>query len=81
VEAAVYVCCAEAVRAASGSARIDLLMAEQDLIVRIRGVDRDQVDVQAIVDRIEAVGGSASLGDVDELSISIPTGVAEPAPV
>jgi hypothetical protein len=81
VEAAVYFCVAEAVRAGSGPARIDLSMAGQDLVVQIRGFARDDVDLQAIVDRVEAVGGSPSLGDVDVLSISIPIGVDTPAPV
>jgi hypothetical protein len=81
VEAAAYFACVEALRAGSASARIDLLMAGQDLIVQIRGFARDEIDVQAIVDRAEAVGGSSSLGDVDVLSVSIPTGVNEPAPV
>jgi len=81
VEAAVYFCCAEALRTGSAAARIDLLMAGQDLIVRIRGFARNEVDVQAIVDRVEAVGGSPYLGDLDVLSVSIPIGVEEPAPV
>jgi hypothetical protein len=72
VEAAVYFCCVEALRADSGCAGVDLLTTGQDLVVRIRGFARAQVDVQAIVDRVEAVGGSSFLGDGDVLSISIP---------
>ena len=75
VEAAVYFCCVEALRAGSGSAGVDLLTTGQDLVVRIRGFARAEVDVQAIADRVEAVGGSTSLGDGDVLSISIPVGV------
>jgi hypothetical protein len=79
VEAAVYFCCVEALSAGSGSARIDLLVAGQDLIVRISGFARDEVDVQSIVDRVEAVGGSPSLTAADVLTVSIPVGVDEPA--
>ncbi|MFI6676078.1 hypothetical protein [Kribbella sp. NPDC050470] len=76
VEAAVYFCCVEALSAGSGSAEVGLLTMGPDLVLRIRGVARAEVDVQAIVDRVEAVGGSPSLGDGDVLSISIPLGEA-----
>jgi hypothetical protein len=79
VEAAVYFCCVEALRAGSGSAGVDLLTTPQHLVVRIRGFARAEVDVQAIVDRVEALGGSPSFDDGDVLSISIPLGVAGPA--
>jgi hypothetical protein len=81
VEAAVYFCIAEAVRAGSGSARIDLVMAEQDLFVQVRGVAGEDVDVQAIVDRVEAVGGSLALDQADMMSIGIPIGAETPAAV
>ncbi|MFI7067145.1 hypothetical protein ACIBL3_39545 [Kribbella sp. NPDC050124] len=79
VEAAVYFCCVEALRAGSGSAEVDLLTTGQDLVVRIRGFARDEVDVPAIVDRVEAVGGSPSLDDGDVLSIIVPLGEGESA--
>jgi hypothetical protein len=80
VEAAAYFCCAEAVRGGSASVRIDLLIAGPDLVVRIRGIGPAEVDVQAIVDRVEAAGGSCLL-DADGLTVSIPFGADEPAPV
>ena len=80
VEAAAYFCCAEAVRGGSASARIDLLIAGSDLVVHIRGIGPAEVDVQAIVDRVEAAGGSCLL-DADGLTVSIPFGADEPAPV
>ncbi|HEU4947299.1 MAG TPA: hypothetical protein VFT31_09105 [Kribbella sp.] len=81
VEATVYFCCVESLRAGTGSARIDLLVAGPDLILQISGITRDNVDVQAIVDRVEAVGGSPALDVVDGLSIRIPVGAQEPTPV
>jgi hypothetical protein len=83
VETAVYFCCVEALRAGSPAARIDLRIVGADLVVQVRGVARDEIDVQAIVDRVEAVGGSPSLDDLRRLSVSIPIGAVEPpsAPV
>ena len=61
VEAAVYFCCVEAVRAGSGATRIDLRIVASELVVQIDGLARGQIDVQAIVDRVEAAGGRLSL--------------------
>ena len=72
VEAAVYFCCVEALRAGSSAARIDLAIVGEDLVVRVRGVARGGIDVQSIVDRIEAVGGTPHLDDPLQLSVSIP---------
>jgi signal transduction histidine kinase len=72
VEAAVYFCCVEALRAGSSAARIDLAIVGEDLVVRVRGVARGGIDVQSIVDRIEAVGGTPYLDDPLQLSVSIP---------
>jgi hypothetical protein len=81
VEAAVYFCCVEALRAGSAAARIDLEIVADELVVQIRGFARDETDVQAIVDRLEAVGGRPWLEEVGLLSVSIPIGAGEPAPV
>ncbi|WP_432875252.1 hypothetical protein ACQPYH_23775 [Kribbella sp. CA-245084] len=72
VEAAAYFCCVEALRAGSTAARIDLAIVEEDLVVRVHGVARGAIDVQSIVDRIEAVGGTPYLDDPSLLSVSIP---------
>ncbi|WUJ70257.1 hypothetical protein OG809_34820 [Kribbella soli] len=72
VEAAVYFCCVEALRAGSTAARIDLAIVAEDLVVRVHGVARGAIDVQSIVDRIEAVGGTPNLDDPSLLSVSIP---------
>ncbi|GAA1621593.1 hypothetical protein GCM10009744_05920 [Kribbella alba] len=81
VEAAVYFCCVEALRAGSAAARIDLQIVAEELVVQIRGFARDQIDVQAIVDRVEAAGGRPWLDDKGLLSVSIPVGAGEPEPV
>lgn len=81
VEAAVYFCCVEALGAGSTTARIDLEIVGEDLFVRIRGVARREIDVQAIVDRVEAVGGTPLLDDPLLLSVSIPISVEAPTPV
>jgi len=78
VEAAVYFCCVEAVRAGSGATRIDLRIVASELVVQIDGVARGQIDVQAIVDRVEAAGGRLSLDREDQLSVSIPVDPDEP---
>ncbi len=75
VETAVYFCCVEALRARPAGVRIDLRMVRDDLVVQVRGVSLDEIDVQAIVDRVEAVGGSPGLDDPQLLSVSIPIGV------
>jgi hypothetical protein len=78
VEAAVYFCCTEALRAPSGSCRVDLLVEEDDsLMLQIRSFNRSDVDLQAIVDRVQAVGGSLSLDDSHTLRASMPIGADE----
>ncbi|MFC6160105.1 sensor histidine kinase [Kribbella jiaozuonensis] len=72
VEAAAYFCCVEALRSASTGARIDLAVVAEELVVRVHGVARGEIDVQAIVDRIEAVGGTPYLDDPLLVSVSIP---------
>jgi hypothetical protein len=81
VETAVYFCCVELSRARPAAARIDLRIVGADLVVQVRGVALDEIDVQAIVDRVEAVGGSPSLDDTRLLSVSIPIGAGASAPV
>lgn len=78
IEAAVYFCCVEAVRTGSVAARIDLRIDAAELVVQLRGLARDQIDVQAIVDRVEAAGGRLWLDEADLLSVSIPVEADEP---
>ncbi|MEU4293748.1 hypothetical protein AB0E63_36480 [Kribbella sp. NPDC026596] len=78
VEAAVYFCCVEAVRAGSVTTRIDLRVVAAELEVQIRGLAGHQIDVQALVDRVEAAGGRLGLDEAGLLTISIPVGPGEP---
>ena len=75
VEAAVYFCCVEAVRAGAGPVSVSLSSAGDDLVLRIVGAD-DGIDLQGVTDRIEAVGGELSAGD-GLLVLTIPV-VVEP---
>ena len=70
VEAAVYFCCAEAVRAADGPASVDLAADDDELVLRITG-SHAGLDLQAVTDRVEAVGGSLGVG-AGLLVLSIP---------
>jgi hypothetical protein len=78
VEAAVYFCCVEAVRPGSDVARIDLRIVAAELVVQIYGLARDQIDVQAIVDRVEAAGGRLSLDRDRLLCVTIPLDAGDP---
>jgi hypothetical protein len=60
------------------AARFDLRVVAAELVVQIRGHARDRIDVQAIVDRVEAAGGRLSLDEAGLLSVSIPVDAGEP---
>jgi len=76
VEAAIYYCCVEALRSGSPIDRVNLRIVGEELRLEIHGVARGGLDVQAIVDRVEAVGGSLAEvpAAVNLLSVSIPVG-------
>ncbi len=74
VETAVYFSCAEAVRVGAEPIDVDLSATSSGLVTRIRGFARDEVDMQAIVDRVEAVGGSLTQVETNVVSISVPVG-------
>jgi hypothetical protein len=78
VEAAVYFCCVEAAGTGSRVSSILLRVDGPSLLLRIEGAS-DDVDRQAVVDRVEAVGGSFSAGP-DLLMLSIPADVSSDAP-
>jgi hypothetical protein len=77
VEAAVYFCCAEALRAGGGRLSVELSGGERELALRISG-SHDGVDLLAVADRVEAVGGHLTV-DAAELVLSIPVGGAAEA--
>jgi hypothetical protein len=58
VETAVYFCCVGAVRL--GAATMTLRVVGAELVLEVRGPDADE-DLQPVVDRVEAAGGSLSL--------------------
>lgn len=72
IEAAIYFCCVEAVRAGSTATRIELGVVGPDLVLRIDGISREVIGVQAILDRVEAAGGVLAPADPRMLSLSIP---------
>ena len=61
VEATVYFCCAEVIRRAA-PASVDLDLDDRGLVLRIVGVSQ-VVDRDAVIDRVEAVGGLLVVGD------------------
>ncbi len=63
VEAAVYFCVAQAVASGPRPATVELCEDGDDLVLRVDGVAAERVDVQGIVDRVEAAGGSLSAGE------------------
>jgi hypothetical protein len=77
VEAAVYHCCTEAARAVPGTS-IELSAPGEDLVLRIHGVTRRDVDLQAVTDRIEAAGGSLAPAE-GMLTVTIPVATSRPA--
>jgi hypothetical protein len=72
VEAAVYQCLVGAVREHAELTEIGLVVEGDDLVVRLRGTRHDDADLQAVVDRAEAVGGSV-LAIAGELEIRVPS--------
>jgi len=77
VEAAVFSCSVGAVREFGRLTAIDLALAEDDLVVRLRGVRHERADLQPVLDRAEAVGGSMSITG-DGLVLRFPSGAASP---
>jgi GAF domain-containing protein len=69
VEAALYYCCAEA--APCHPSAVELSSTGDELVLRIHDVVMSDVDLQPIVDRVEAVGGSLT-ADCAVLSVRIP---------
>jgi hypothetical protein len=70
-EAAVYFVVVEAVQSGAAQSRIALALADDELVLEVAGAGRDDVDLAAIVDRVEAAGGSIG-EDADSLMVRIP---------
>jgi signal transduction histidine kinase len=74
VEAAVYFCAVEAVRSSAQPRTIELTLDGDDLVLRVSGVSAPEVDLNAVLDRVEAAGGAAAANG--DLTIRIPVGAA-----
>jgi hypothetical protein len=77
VEAAVYFSAVEAVRSSAEPRTIELTVEGDDLVLRVSGVSGPQVDLNAVIDRVEAAGGAAAANG--DLTIRIPVGVGPSA--
>jgi hypothetical protein len=78
VEAAVYFCCGEALRAGGGPVSVELTGGVDLLVLRISGA-RGYIDLQGVEDRVEAVGGRLTAG-TGQLVLTIPVPVANTDP-
>jgi hypothetical protein len=78
VEAAVYFCSVEATGAETEPATVDLTLDGDELVLRIAGTARTDIDVRAMADRAEAVGGTLST-EHHALTLSIPVGTDQPS--
>lgn len=76
VEAAVYFCCAEVLRAGDGPVSVELAEDAGRLVLRVSGAS-GRIDRQGVEDRVEAVGGLLTVAD-GMLALSIPV-VGAPA--
>ena len=71
VEAAVYQCLVSAAREFADLSAIDFSLEDHDLVVHLHGTRHPGADLQPVLDRAEAAGGSASTVG-DDLVIRIP---------
>ena len=79
VEAAAYFCCVEVVGDGDGDAVLDLSDDGRELVVSLHGVTTDVLSRLAIIDRVEACGGTLdAVGDDEHPSLQI-TFPVEPA--
>ena len=74
VETTVYFCCARTARSSPSS--VELSIQGTELVVHVRGVTGSEVDVQSVVDRVEAVGGSL-IAEPASVTLRIPLGPDE----
>jgi len=72
VEAAAYFCCAQAVRSETlPDASVDVMLQDAHLLLDLRGVDLAAPDRQAMLDRVEAAGGSMEEADEPPPSVRV----------
>jgi len=75
-EAALYFCCAEALRAGDGPVSVELRGTADEVVLRIAG-RHDGIDLLGIADRVEAVGGDLTT-DPGRLLLRIPVAGTTP---
>ena len=86
-EAAAYFCCTAAVPDATWTARVSLAVADDELVIEIAGAAQTDADLAAMVDRVEALGGSLQLPDDPRtatdrlLVVRLPVDADVPAPL
>ena len=84
-EAAAYFCCTVAVRDMTGPARVSLAVADDELVIEIADATQTDTDLAAMVDRVEALGGSLQLpgdpGSDGPSVVRLPVGADLPAPL
>ena len=61
METAVYFCCVEATRL--GPSTMGLSIVGTDLVLEVSGLGQSAADLQPVLDRVEAVGGTLSQAD------------------
>jgi signal transduction histidine kinase len=82
VESAAYFCVVEGLGDQEADALGDVLVDDQDLVLRIHRPAADTMDLQAMMDRVEAVDGSISMsspGDERLLTIRLPAAARQVA--
>ena len=85
-EAAAYFCCTAAVPDLTGTARVSLQVVDDELVIEIAGAAQTETDLAAMVDRVEALGGSLQQPDTADrgdslLVVRLPVGADVPTPV
>jgi signal transduction histidine kinase len=74
VEAAVYFCADEAARSATRPRAMRLSVDDETLVLRVSGASGLDVDLNAVIDRVEAAGGTVEADAEPGLTIRIPVG-------
>jgi hypothetical protein len=71
VEAAVYFCCVEMLGSPGGRGAVAVDLVDDEIVVTFRGPRREDLDLLAMADRVEAAGGSYT-DAADRLTVRLP---------
>ena len=66
METAAYFCCTRAADGAGAGTAVDITLDRGDLVLDLRGLGPDRPEHQAMVDRVEAAGGSVSVAGTQQ---------------